>query len=106
VVSMLITGPKIRGFKPSRGQWSFKDDKSLQQTSSGGKVKPRSHVVTFYGLLRNPASMKVILHKKNSAAISPRIFPASLLYVSAGNCERALVDASGMIKTQMGTHNR
>jgi hypothetical protein len=29
VISMLVIGPKIRGFKPSRGRWIFKDDKSL-----------------------------------------------------------------------------
>jgi len=32
--------------------------------------------------------------------------PASLLGVSVGIYQRALVDESGMIRTQMGTHNR
>jgi hypothetical protein len=27
-------------------------------------------------------------------------------HMSAGNCQRALVDKSGMIRTQMGAHNR
>jgi hypothetical protein len=31
---------------------------------------------------------------------------ASLLDVSAGNFQRTLVDESGMIRNQMGTHNR
>jgi hypothetical protein len=31
---------------------------------------------------------------------------ASLLGVSAGNCHRALVNIAGMIRTQMGMHNR
>jgi hypothetical protein len=41
--------------------------------------------------------MKEILRKQNIAAISPN-YPASLLDVSAGNCQRALVDESGIIR--------
>jgi hypothetical protein len=26
--SVLATGPKVRGFKPGRGQWTFKGDKN------------------------------------------------------------------------------
>jgi hypothetical protein len=43
---------------------------------------------------------------KNLAAISRQVSPALLLDVSVGNCQTALVDKSGMITTQMGTHNR
>jgi hypothetical protein len=39
-------------------------------------------------------------------AISQQVSPDSLLGVSADICHRALVDESGMIRTQMGTHNR
>jgi hypothetical protein len=28
VVSVLSTGPKVRGFDPDRGRWIFKDDKN------------------------------------------------------------------------------
>jgi hypothetical protein len=28
VVSVLATGPKVRGFDPDRGRWIFKDDKN------------------------------------------------------------------------------
>jgi hypothetical protein len=28
VVSVLATGPKVRGFKPGRGRWIFKGDKN------------------------------------------------------------------------------
>jgi hypothetical protein len=38
-------------------------------------------------------------------AISPQDLPASLLGMSAGYCQRALVDESGMFRTQMGTHS-
>jgi hypothetical protein len=34
--------------------------------------------------------------------LSPSYFPASLLGVSASYCQRALVDESGMIRTQTG----
>jgi hypothetical protein len=40
VVSVLATGPKIRGFKPGRGRWIFKCDKIRSTPSFGGEVKP------------------------------------------------------------------
>jgi hypothetical protein len=39
-------------------------------------------------------------------AIYCQVSPASLLDVSAGNCQTALMNESGTIITQMGTHNR
>jgi hypothetical protein len=42
----------------------------------------------------------------NVKAISRQVSPASQLGASAGNYQTALVDESGMIGTQMGTHNR
>jgi hypothetical protein len=39
-------------------------------------------------------------------AISLQVFPSLLPDSSAGYCQRPLVDESGMIKTQIGTHNR
>jgi hypothetical protein len=38
--------------------------------------------------------------------ISRQVSPALILGVSAGYCQRALVDGTGMIRTQMGKHNR
>jgi hypothetical protein len=38
VVSVLTTGPKVRGFDPDRGRWIFKDDKNPSTTSFGGEV--------------------------------------------------------------------
>jgi hypothetical protein len=35
-------------------------------------------------------------------AISRKISPASLLDIPANNCQRALVDESGVIRNQMG----
>jgi hypothetical protein len=39
VVSVLATGPKVRGFKPGRVRWIFKGDKIRGTTSFGGEVK-------------------------------------------------------------------
>jgi hypothetical protein len=44
---------------------------------------------------------------QNYVAISHQVFPVSLLDISAGNCQKALVNESGMIrKKQLGTHSR
>jgi hypothetical protein len=56
-------------------------------------------------MLKNPTSMKEILRVQNSTAISREVSFALLLDVCAGNYQRALVDESGKIRTQMGTHN-
>jgi hypothetical protein len=41
--------------------------------------------------------MKEIPFRQNSSEISQKVSPALLLYVSAGNSQRALVDESGYI---------
>jgi hypothetical protein len=47
--------------------------------------------------------MKDILRRQNSTEISRQVSPDSLLYVFTNNCQRALVDESGMIINQFGT---
>jgi hypothetical protein len=37
VVSVLATGPKVRGFDPERGRWIFKGHKNPAHQSSEGK---------------------------------------------------------------------
>jgi hypothetical protein len=49
--------------------------------------------------------MKEILLRQNSEAISRQVCPVSLLDVSAGICQRALADGSGIISNQMKTHS-
>jgi hypothetical protein len=44
--------------------------------------------------------------KAKLTGTSRQVFPSSLLHVSAGICQRALVAESRMIRTQIGTHNR
>jgi hypothetical protein len=43
-------------------------------------------------MLKNPKSVKKILGRKNSLAISFQVSPASVLNVSAGNYQTALVE--------------
>jgi hypothetical protein len=44
--------------------------------------------------------------KQKFSVISRQVPPTLLLGVSAGICQRFLVDESGLIGTQTGTHNR
>jgi hypothetical protein len=48
--------------------------------------------------------MKEILRQQNSQTFFARFFLLRY-YVSAGYCQKALVDESGIIRAQMGTHN-
>jgi hypothetical protein len=57
-------------------------------------------------MLKNPAGMKRDACRQKFTTISCQVSPASLLGVSGGYCQKALVDASGMTGTQMGTYNR
>jgi hypothetical protein len=50
--------------------------------------------------------MKEILQMQNSWTFIGKFLPASLQHVSAAIFQRALVDESGMIRIQVGTHNR
>jgi hypothetical protein len=63
----------------------FKGDKKAgSMIVFGGEVKLSAPCRKIYGILKNTASKKEILRRKHSMAISRKIFPASLLHVSAG----------------------
>jgi hypothetical protein len=54
VVSVLATGSKGCGFKTRPKRWIFKGDKIRSTPSSRmGSKAGRSHVVRFYGILKN-----------------------------------------------------
>jgi hypothetical protein len=57
-------------------------------------------------MLKNSTSMKRDTSYTKFTAISCQVYPALLLGVSVGNCEKDVVVESGMIRTQVGTHNR
>jgi hypothetical protein len=69
VVSVLATGPKVRGFKPGRGRWILRVIKYRSTTSFGGEVKPSVPCRRF-------TSMKGMSYKQNS---DPYFSPKSLL---------------------------
>jgi hypothetical protein len=51
VVIVLVIGPKVRGFKPSRGLWNFKGHKICSTALFGREVKPEapSHKIIRLG---------------------------------------------------------
>jgi hypothetical protein len=54
-------------------------------------------------MLKKPTSMK---NRKNSRSLLEKFAPVSILGVSTGQCQRALVDETGIvIRTEKGTHN-
>jgi hypothetical protein len=65
-------------------------------------VKPSVPCRTILRHVKYPYEYEEILHRQNSVAISREVSLALLLDVSACNCQRALVDESGMIRTQIG----
>jgi hypothetical protein len=73
------------GSNPAQAM-DFKGDKKRSTSSfgGGGGVRPESR------------SHKILRHVKESRSMktSRQVYPALLLYVSSGNCHRALVDES------------
>jgi hypothetical protein len=57
VARVLVMEPKIRGFKPDRGRWILRTiKKSVAWLPSEEKQSRQSHLVNFYGMLKNPTS--------------------------------------------------
>jgi hypothetical protein len=50
MVSVLAIRPKVRGFKPSRGDGFLRAIKFVPLVPSDGKKNRRSNVVRFYGM--------------------------------------------------------
>jgi hypothetical protein len=57
-------------------------------------------------MLKNPAEYERDISLAKFTATSLQVSPDSLLGVSAGICQRAVVDESGVIRTQMRMQNR
>jgi hypothetical protein len=56
-------------------------------------------------MLKEPNRYERYTSEEKFTASSRQVSPASLLVVSAVNCQTALMDKSGMVRTQMGTYN-
>jgi hypothetical protein len=54
VVSVLAIGPKVCGLKPSRGRWTFKDDKISSTPSFVGEVKPSASCCKILRYVKEP----------------------------------------------------
>jgi hypothetical protein len=106
VVACLLLDPRVVGSNQAEDDRFLRAIKIRSATSFGGEVKPSVPCRKMYGMLKNPTSMKKTLHRQNSAIISSQVSPASLLGVSTGNSQRAVVDKSGIIRNQMETHSR
>jgi hypothetical protein len=92
---------KFAGSNSVKGDEFLRNIKISSTTSFGREIKPSVHVVSFYGILKNPTGMKEIFGRQNSAAIPCQVLPDSLLYFKS-----TLVDESGMISNKMGAHDR
>jgi hypothetical protein len=78
VVSVLATGPKVRGFKPSRGRWILSCDKIRSMPSFRGEVKLSVPCHRFTACKRTLRVWKKFFVGKIQR---PRFSPASLLDV-------------------------
>jgi hypothetical protein len=104
VVIVLAIGPKVRGFKPGRGQWFSRAIKVRTTSLFWGVIKPSAPCRKFYDILKNTAEYGQYISSAKFTVISRRISHDSVLSVSACTCQRPLVYVSGMIRTQMRTH--
>jgi hypothetical protein len=75
-------------------------------TCVGGEVKPSVSCHRILWHIEEPYKYEKRYFIAKFTAISHQVSPALLLRVSVGNCQRALVDESGMVRIQMGTHSR
>jgi hypothetical protein len=78
IVIVLAIGSKVCQFKPGRRRLIFKGDKINNMNYFGEEEKPSTHVVVRYG--KDPCGVSEIFRHN------------SLLRVSAGICQTAVVD--------------
>jgi hypothetical protein len=64
MVSVLATGPKVHRFKPEQGNGFLRVIKFHSTTSFRGEIKLTVPCRKIYGMLKNPTSMKEILHRQ------------------------------------------
>jgi hypothetical protein len=83
----------------------FKGNKRCSTTSFIGEEKSSAPCRKILWHVKEPRRVKIYTSSAKFTAILA-VSPDSLLGVSAGICQKALVRKSGMIRTQLGTHNR
>jgi DNA topoisomerase IB len=98
--------PRFSGSIPAENEIVLGAVTIRSTTSFGEEWKTSVHVVRLYGVLKNTADMKIDNSYAKFTAISLHVYSDSILSVSAANFQRTLVDASGIIRTQISTNNR
>jgi hypothetical protein len=107
VVSVLAIGPKIRELKPGPERCIFKATEVRSTASFGAELKPSfPRHKNLQHVKKSLRSITEILRLQNERTFLAKFLPASLLDVHAAIFQKALVNESGMITTQMGMHNR
>jgi hypothetical protein len=74
--------------------------------SFGKEVKPSVTCSKILRHVKDTCSMQRDIYRLNSRTFLGKFLPALLLGVSAGYCQRDMVDESRIIRTQMGKDNR
>jgi hypothetical protein len=84
---------RFAGSNPAENDGFLRAIKIRSTASFGGKCRK---------ILRY---VEEVLRRQRSEAISRKVTFVSLLHISDGNFQRALVDKAGIITNKMGTHN-
>jgi hypothetical protein len=71
VVSVLATGPKVRGFKPGRERWILRVIKSIARLPSEGKKSRWSYVVDLRHVKEPYEHEKMLVGKIQWPCFSP-----------------------------------
>jgi hypothetical protein len=99
--------PSFAGSNPAEDNRILKAKEVRSTTSFGGEVKPSASCREISQSFKEPRGvLKRYIVGKSVGTFFAKFFPSSLLGVSAGVCQRALVDESGTIRTQMGAQNK
>jgi hypothetical protein len=81
---------KVRVFKADRGRWILREIKIHSAIHLRAEVKPSVQCRKILGMLKIPAENEGDTLSAKFTTISRQVSPASLVRVSAGNCQRAL----------------
>jgi hypothetical protein len=100
-LACLLLDPRFAGSNSTDDDGFLMATKIRSTTSVGGEIKTLVPCRKMLRHVKEPYSIKETLYRQNSFTISRQVSPASILEVSAGNCQRALVDDLRMTRTQI-----
>jgi hypothetical protein len=103
---MVVTGPKVRDFKPGRGQWILMAVQIYLTAAFGEEVKASVPCRKILRHVKKPYRYERDTSYAKFTAIFRQVSPASLPDASVGFCQRGLVDELSTNITQMGMSNR